>query len=51
MTGEPLAVKKDTDSYAYAGTVVEEAELAIRVERDERIHEIREDRIHDRRNG
>ena len=24
MTGEPLAVKKDTDSYAYAGTVVEE---------------------------
>ena len=31
MTGEPLAVKKDTDSYAYAGTVVEEGELVIRV--------------------
>lgn len=31
MTGEPLAVKKDADSYAYAGTVVEEGELTIRV--------------------
>lgn len=31
MTGEPLAIKKDADSYAYAGTVVEEGELTIRV--------------------
>ncbi len=29
MTGEPLAVKKNTDSYAYAGTVIEEGELTI----------------------
>ncbi len=31
MTGEPLAVRKDAESYAYAGTVVEEGELTIRV--------------------
>lgn len=31
MTGESLAVRKDEGAYAYAGTVVEEGELAIRV--------------------
>ena len=31
LTGESLPVKKEVDSYAYAGTVVEEGELTIRV--------------------
>ncbi len=31
LTGESLPVKKETDGYAYAGTVVEEGELTIRV--------------------
>ena len=31
MTGEPLPVHKQADSYVYAGTVLEEGELCIRV--------------------
>ena len=31
LTGESVSVKKETDGYAYAGTVVEEGELIIRV--------------------
>lgn len=31
MTGEPLSVRKAEDSYVYAGTVLEEGELIIRV--------------------
>lgn len=31
MTGEPLPVKKEPDSYVYAGTVVEEGEIHIKV--------------------
>lgn len=33
MTGEPLPVKKSAGSYAYAGTVVEEGECVIAVEK------------------
>ena len=31
LTGEPLPVKKEADGYVYAGTVLEEGELTIRV--------------------
>ncbi len=31
MTGEPLAVRKEMDCYVYAGTVVEEGELYLKV--------------------
>lgn len=31
MTGEPLPVKKETDGYVYAGTVIEEGELTVQV--------------------
>ena len=31
MTGEPLAVKKEREGYVYAGTVVEEGELCVKV--------------------
>ncbi len=33
MTGEPLPVNKEDGSYAYAGTVVEEGEIIIRVDK------------------
>lgn len=33
MTGESLPVKKSAGSYAYAGTVVEEGECVIAVEK------------------
>ena len=31
LTGEPLPVHKSADAYVYAGTVLEEGELAVRV--------------------
>ena len=34
MTGESIPVVKGTDSYVYAGTVVEEGEILIRVDKD-----------------
>ena len=33
LTGEPLAVRKETDSYLYAGTVLEEGELTLEVKK------------------
>ena len=50
LTGESMPVAKHTESYVYAGTVLEEGELTIQCKRNIRIYQVRKDRDNDRRN-